>query len=71
MKYQFERHRRTILTINTTPVAQFIRSSILAILESIGEIISITSSFLFPAHSQTRLSPPDFEWLYFVQVCVL
>jgi hypothetical protein len=45
MKYQFERHRRTILTINTTTVAQIIRTSIPGIMESKGDISAITSSF--------------------------
>ena len=71
MKFQFERHRRTILTINTTTVAQIIRTSIPVIMESKGDTIAIISSFLYLAHSQTHLSPPDFEWLCFVQEFVL
>jgi NADP-dependent 3-hydroxy acid dehydrogenase YdfG len=45
MKFQFERHRRTILTINITTVAQIIRTSIPGIMESKGDTIAITSSF--------------------------
>jgi hypothetical protein len=71
MKFQFERHRRTILTMNKTTVAQIIRTNIPAIMESKGDTIAITSSFLFPARSQTHLSPPDFEWPCFVQEFVL
>ncbi len=71
MKFQFERHRRTILTINITTIAQIIRTSIPAKMESKGDTIAIISSFLFQARSQTHLSPPNFEWPCFVQEFVL
>jgi hypothetical protein len=45
MKFQFERHQRTILTMNKTTLAQIIRTNIPAIMESKGDTIAIISSF--------------------------